>query len=77
MWLDKRHLVVDVPPDATLIYVGLPLLYSVSDWKGNVKFAAGFVAEVLDDERYSIRSTSSEATKEVKEDGGPATSTSL
>ena len=52
VWLDKRHLVVDVPPDATLIYVGLPLLYSVSDWKGNVKFAAGVVAKVLDDERY-------------------------
>eukprot|EP00040_Diaphanoeca_grandis_P031073 m.185121 g.185121 ORF g.185121 m.185121 type:complete len:1275 (+) comp32221_c0_seq1:383-4207(+) len=43
----KRHLLIpDEPPDATMVHVGLEVLFSTQNWENDVRFASGVVVEV-------------------------------
>lgn len=47
LWCDRAAVAPDEPPPESLLHVGSRVLYSTDDWRGNVGFAHGYIADII------------------------------
>ena len=62
LWTLKSKVTVDEPPQTGILYAGLKVLFSLTGWRGDVRFVPGTIVSVQLDDR-------GRATYSCKRDG--------